>query len=284
MKKIVVAIDFSEQSEKIAIFALKLAEINKAEIMLFHTVIKQYYFSSPSIPEAFEFNTLTETNNNDDVLEAAKTKMDTIISTISSHSASKIKIAYKITEGIFEDELETFCDDYFPSVIIVGSRGIDQSNFLFGSRAIGIFNKSKFPVIAAPAVEVNACISNVMFIADLESSNSVLIRKTFNKLENCDPKIFCVHLAEDNNYLKAYSSKEYLNSEYTKEIAENKFQCDVLESEDKQEEIDSYIKKNNIGLIVFMPHKANFFQRLIGKNKSKNYLFETRLPILAIRM
>ncbi len=284
MKKIVVAVDFSAHTTKITEFALNLAMLNKAEILLFHTVIKHFYFSSPSIPEAFEFNPLTESGDNSESINSASEKLNALKESLIEQSESKIKVITKITEGDFEEDLEEFCSDYFPSVIIVGSRGIDESSYLFGNRAIGIFNKSKFPVIAAPAINLNSCIKNILYIADLEISNNVLIRKTYNQFDECDPKIFCAHLAEDSNYLKAYSSKEYLNSEYSTEVAINKFQCDVLEGDDKHEEIDNYIKKNNIDIIVFMPHKTNFFQRLIGKNKSKNYLFETKLPILAMRM
>lgn len=283
MKKIVVAVDFSEHSTNIANFALKLAEINKAEILLFHTIIKPYYFSSPSIPEVFEYNQLSQNDIIVDARSTAINKLNDLIKSLDEQSGANVKIFSKIAEGVFEEDLETFCSDYFPSLIIIGSKGIDESNFLFGNRTIGVFNKSKFPVIAVPLIDLNTCINNVLYIADLEISNSVLIRKTYNLLEICDPKVFCVHLTEDSNYLKAYSSKEYLNSAFEAEITLNKFHCDVLEGEDKHEEIDNYIKKNNIDLIVFMPHKANFFQRLIGKNKSKNYLFETKLPIMAIR-
>lgn len=46
MKKIVVAVDFSAHTTKITEFALNLAMLNKVEILLFHTVIKHFYFLS----------------------------------------------------------------------------------------------------------------------------------------------------------------------------------------------------------------------------------------------
>ena len=288
MKKILIAVDFSSHTQFSCNYALDMAITNNAEIMLFHTYFTQYYFSSPSMPDAFEISPFSNSESSSEAEESAKTQMSSLqnelIERAKQNYDKSIKIKTKITNGNFADDLLDFCSDYFPSVVIIGSKGIGESTSLFGRTAIRIFNKLKHPVIVIPATDDSKTIENVMYIADLEASNNVLIRKTYNLLENFNPKIFCVHLAEDNNYLKAYSSNEYLKSEYQKELNVNKFQSDVLEGTDKHDEIDEFIKKNNINMIVFMPHKANFFQRLIGQEKSKEYLFETNLPILAIRL
>lgn len=287
MKKILVAVDFSNHTTDSCNFAFNLAKLYKAEIMLFHTFNKHYYFSSPGIPDTFEVNPFPNaeysSDNEANTIQQMETLQNELIEKGKTQSFS-LKISTTITNGNFEGDLIDFCEDYFPSVVIVGSKGKDENSSLFGNTAIRIFNKLKFPVIAVPKISETKIISNILYIADLETPNNVLIRKTFNLLEDNNPKIYCVHLAEDSNYLKAYSSKEYLNSEYINEVNENKFQCEVLEGTDKQEEIDVFIREKQIDLIVFMPHKTNFFQRLIGQNNSKKYLFETNLPILAIRM
>ncbi len=282
-----VAVDFSSHSSFSCNYALELAIINNAEIMLFHTYNKQFYFSSPSMPDAYEISPFSSSDFLTDVEQNAIEQIESLKNEIAERAVTNysktITIETQLSKGDFYDDLCNFCDEYHPSVVILGSRGLDESKFLFGDTTIKVFNRLKYPVITMPAKEHSANISNVMYIADLEASNNLLIRKTFNLLEKNDPKIFCVHLAEDNNYLKAYSSKEYLTSEYQKEMNNEKFQCEVFEGSDRQEEIDSFIKKNDIDLIVFMPHKANFFQRLIGQRTNKKYLFETYLPILAIR-
>lgn len=288
MNKILVAVDFSSHTAFSCSYALDLAIINKAEILLFHTYSKQFFFAAPSMPDAYEIGPFSNAELNLEAEEMANQQINSLQKELTDKAKltydKPIKISTHITNGDFEEDLRDFCNDYHPSVVIVGSKGKGESSSLFGNTAIRIFNRLKYPVLAIPDIEHSKNFDKIMYIADLEFSNDILIRKTFNLMENSNPKIYCVHLAEDNDYLKSFSSKEFLNSEYSKEINNNKFQVDVLEGTDKQEEIDKFIKDNQINMIAIMPHKANLFQRLIGQNKTKKYLFETNLPILAIRL
>lgn len=280
MKRILVTIDFSPHSIHVCNYSLKLAEKYNAEIILFHTITKHFFITSPGISDTFELNSYIENDKENEKI-VYKEMLD--LKEMLQKKSPNIKISEHITSGDFEDDLNEFCFEYTPSLVVVGSKGKGETLSLFGNLAIRVFNRSSFPVLVVPANDNLNPPKNILFIADSNSNNKLLIRKTYNLLELLDPCIYCVNLVEDGNHLKAFAIKEELSSNFSNEISKGKFFYDILESNQKQDEIDAFIEKYKIDSIAFMPYKANFFQRLIGKECNRKYVFETNLPIFAIR-
>ncbi len=288
MKKILVAVDFSEHTDVACNYAFEMAKVNKAEICLFHTYFDKIVPSTSGIPDSFGINPYVNPEFNSEIEQNAKTKIlelkNELIVRLQTENVSGVTIDTFVSGSDFETDLFDFCDDYHPSFVIIGTKGKGESINIFGNAANKIIDDLRFPVIALPEINNYPGIKNLMFVTDLHDSDDVLIRRTFNMLEQFDVKIYCVHVVEKSDYLKAYSKMEDLKLIYDKEVQAAKFDCDVLEGSNKQDEIDTFIKENNIDLIVFLPHKTNIFQRLFGQTLTKQYLFETNLPLLAVRI
>ncbi|MFZ4399517.1 MAG: universal stress protein [Bacteroidales bacterium] len=288
MKKLVVAIDFSEHTNITCSYALEIAKINKAEIYLFHTFIDNIISSTSSIPDTYGVNPYLNPEFYMEIEENAKIQMFNLkkdmLLKLQAADFPELPINTILTKNDFETDLINFCEDYHPSLVIIGTKGKGRTLNIFGNTASNIINELRFPVLAVPEIEGFTGIKNIMYATDLHVSDDLLIRKTYNLLENFDVNIFSVHIVEKSEYFKAYKSMEELKLIYTKERDEGKFYCDILESNDKQDEIDEFIKSNSIDLIVFLSHKTNIFQRLFGYNNQIKYFFETNLPLLAIRL
>lgn len=288
MKKILVAIDFSEHTFISCNYALEIAKKNKAEICLFHTSFDNIVIPNSSIPDAYTVNSFVYPELNSEIKKNTNTQMldlrNEMISKLQNENIKGTTINTIITNNDFETDLINFCDDYHPSIVIIGTKGKGESLKVFGTIASKLIDNLRFPVLAVPEIDTFLGVKNVMYATDLHPSDSVLIRKTYNLLENFDINMFCVHIVEKNDYLQAYSKMDDLKQIYSKEVDDKKFNCDVLEGNNIHAEIDKFITSNNIDLIIFLPHKTNFFQRLFGQHFSKKYLFETNLPILAVRL
>jgi len=280
MKRIIVTVDFSLHTIHVCNYSMDLAKEYNAEVVLFHTISKHYFITSHGISDTFELNSYIDSDKDTELV--INKKMQDLKNSLKENFPN-IKINDHITSGNFEDDLTEFCSEYLPSLIVVGSKGIGETLSPFGNMAIRVFNRSNYNVLVVPAKENLSSPRNIMFIADSKSSISILVRKTFNLLELYNPCLYCINLVEDGNHLKAFALKDELSKNFSKELSEGKLFYDILESNEKQDEIDKFIEKHKIDCIAFMPHKANFFQRLIGKESSRKYVFETKLPIFAIR-
>jgi len=288
MKKILVAIDFSEHTVAACNYALEIAKVNKAEVCLFHTYFDKIVTSTSGIPDAFGINPYINPELNSEIEQNAKIQIlnlkNELILKLQNQKVTGVTINTFISSSDFEADLIDFCDDFHPSLVIIGTKGAGESVNIFGNAANKIIDDLRFPVLAVPEIDSFIGIKNVIFITDLHVSDDLLIRKTYNLLENFDINLFCVHIIERNDFLTARTKMEDLKLIYDKEIKEEKFHCDVVEGNDKQAEIDKFIKENNIDLIVFLPHKTNLYQRLFGEINTKKYLFKTNLPLLAVRI
>ncbi|MCX6230035.1 MAG: universal stress protein [Bacteroidetes bacterium] len=288
MKKILVAVDFSDHTAITCEYAFEIAKVSKAEICLFHTYSDNVLTSGLSIPDALGVNPFVTPSYDLNAEQNATILLDNLkndlIDKFKEAELPGIKVKSIITNNEFIPDIVKFCEDYHPSVVVVGTRGSGRSKNIFGDTATELINDLKFPVLAIPEIKQFLGIKNVMYATDLHSSDDLLIRKTFNFFDSFDVSLFCTHIVEKDHYLLANSKMFELITAYSKENKEDKFYCDVLEGEDKHEEIDKFIKLKNIDMITFLPHKANIFQRMFGKHFSKKYLFETNLPLLAIRL
>ena len=287
MKKILTAIDFSEHTSITCDYAMEIAKLNNAEICFIHTFFDKIISTSASIPDTYGLSPYVNPEINNEIEQNAEKQMlnlkNEILSILQNEGFHEIKIKTVLKSTDFESDLIEFCEDYHPSLVIIGKKGIGQSLKIFGNTASSIINNLRFPVLVVPELNTYSGIKNIMYATDLHASDDVLIRKTFNLLEEFDINLFCVHIVEKNDYLKAISRMDELKLVYDKETQEEKFHTEVLEGNDKQNVIDNFIKVNNIDLIVFLPHRTNFFQQLFVQHFSKKYLFETNIPLLAIR-
>jgi nucleotide-binding universal stress UspA family protein len=287
MNKILVAVDFSEYTDIACEYALEIAKLNKAEICLIHVYFDRIQSSASVIPDAYGINHFVNAELISDSEKNAEYQLlyikSDMISKLEKYNLSGIEVNTVVSSGSFESSFFDFCENYHPSIVIIGTKGKDKNPGIFGKAAHKIIEELRFPVLAIPVVASYSGIKNIMYATDLNDYDDVLIRKTYNLLDNFNIHIFCVHIVEKNEYLKAISIMDNLKLTYNKEKQEDRFNCDVFENINKHDEIENFIKENNIHLIVFHPQKTNFFKRLFGQNFSKKYLFETNIPLLAIR-
>jgi hypothetical protein len=57
----------------------------------------------------------------------------------------------------------------------------------------------------------------------------------------------------------------------------------LLENDHEKETLLNFIHDNQISLIAFIPHKRNIFRNLFYQGITKEDLFQTRIPIMAVR-
>ena len=287
MKKILVPIDFSDHSINTCRYALEIAKKYGSEITLFHAYNDQLFVSSPSLPDAYDINPysnaeISEDIKNDSQLHINKLS-DELINTLANENVKNVSIKTHITEGDFEFDLKQFCDEYHPSIIVIGLKGKGNSTNSFGVKAIHILNNVNCPVLAIPVSSNYKGLKNIMYASTFEHVDDVLIRKLFNRFEAFNANIYCTLIWGKESYLKDKVKMEELKETFSVEAASGNFNCDILEKDDYQKEIKEYIYNNNIDLIAFVPHKANLFQRLFGQNNPDKELFNIKLPLLSMK-
>ena len=144
LKKLLVPTDFSENSERALIYAVRLAQRNNSGLILFHV------FESPEfvrqLPEDFSHDSNEELRK---LYDAAKRRFEERLITISRNvQGSNVKIETLQRRGTPYEEIVKVAKEKEVDLIVIGTHGYtDPKHVLLGSTAQRVVTIAPCPVL-----------------------------------------------------------------------------------------------------------------------------------------
>ena len=148
MKTIVVAIDFSQGTERILKAASKLAGALQEHVYLMHVVddtplYTMYGMYPEEIPAMAEYRELASQRAKSK-MEEAKTRLE----------AMGVTVVSEILDGQPQDTILEFATKVDTDMVIVGTQGHSAiGSVLMGSVASGLVRKARVPVLVVPCAD-----------------------------------------------------------------------------------------------------------------------------------
>ncbi|MCF8233810.1 MAG: universal stress protein [Bacteroidales bacterium] len=286
MKKILVPIDFSENTEKTCQYALEIAKKFNSEIRLFHSYFDQIIVSDSSFPTGVDTDTMLNEQLLRDIEIRAREDIQKLqsdlLDQLKKENAHGVKVVYTLKGGDPESEIIEECEEYQPDLMIMGSSGRGKKSILTGSVSKKVMNKADIPVLAIPQDYEYKGISNVLYMTDFGGPDHELINKLMKLLSDFDIRIHCLHLnIHDDKRADNEVKMDAIKKHFTDEISKGMLSCNLIDSKDISDDIENFVKENNIHLIAFLSHKRNIFQRLFTSKITKKDLFQANIPLLA---
>ncbi|NTV83747.1 MAG: hypothetical protein HGA23_05530 [Bacteroidales bacterium] len=152
-----------------------------------------------------------------------------------------------------------------------------------GSVARRIIDHTEIPVVAVPDLDHVPFIKNVVYMTTFDPADAELISVIETILAPFRVSIFCLHLSERQQNTEAQEKMNLLrNSQKLKEI-EGRLSFHIMEKDPENEILQKFMSVNQISLITFIPHKRNIFKNLFYQGITREDLFQTMIPIMAVR-
>jgi len=292
IRRILVPVDFSENSYKTACFALEIGHIYSASVRFLHV----YY--SPAIDMITTPDVNISQFNLDVVLneishrakEEMKVFMDKMAHYLADNTLIDAKPSYRVMEGIATDTIFNAAESYKPGLIVMGNHGqTDTNNAIFGSVVWKVLQKSKIPVLSVPessSFDNSQKVYNIMFTTDLDDVDYKTIRKLIvilSPIKNIN--LHCVHASDKpiNEFQKAKMEeiKSYLSSVIACPLSFN-----FLESKENDYigAFDKYVKSNKIDLICMSTRKRGIIERFFNPSLAKKMLYHSTTPLMIIHV
>jgi nucleotide-binding universal stress UspA family protein len=288
MKKILVPIDFSDNSNITCTYALEYAKNFTSEILLYHIYFDQIVITDSSFPDTINMNTMYNEELMKEMLHQSEKKLleleKKILAKIKNENIEGVTVRTEVSGGATESELKEMCNIYQPDLVIIGNRGEGKNIKTWGSISTYLVNHICNPIIIIPEMKKFPGFSHIMVGVDLEEGNTALIERVLALFNTIPVKLSCVHfLVEKKHKGEEEERFRLLRDSFTgkKFAGIISFEMVGIE-EDNQKAIDAYIKNHNIELIAFQPHKRNIFYTLFTANITKKNLFATNIPLLAM--
>lgn len=186
-------------------------------------------------------------------------------------------------EGYPEDVIPSFCKEYSPDLIIMGTKSKGETiKELLGSVTLDVINNVSFPVLAVPTgydLNLNK-LNNILFVTDFEKCEYTSLHKLVRLTMSFNTVIhnvqYCpggkekadVELLDD---YKGYCKTTYRNQN---------MMCWYIYGNDIISAVKDYMSKNNINLLAITRKKRNLISKMMHPSITKKILFNTDIPML----
>jgi nucleotide-binding universal stress UspA family protein len=284
MKKILVPVDFSEHTETVCRFALEIAKKWQSEIRLFHAYFDYIVVSNSSFPDTVD---TTEMFNQEMLIkikqEATKDMQqleNKLVDEVKKNNIKNVKIVNTLTGGIPEDEILNIAETYQPDIIVMGTRGKGEKEFLTGKISSKVIRHAPCPILTIPR---NASgyhgFDNVMYATDLSDESTNDLQRLFDYLVMDNPVIHVVHVDVNGDHQADSDKINALKEKFDGKLKEGKLLFRVITSEDFVDGINDYVETNKIDVIAVVHHRKSFLKRLVSKDHTHELLVHSMVPL-----
>ncbi|MEO9147126.1 MAG: universal stress protein [Ginsengibacter sp.] len=272
MKKILVPIDFSAASHNAAKYAVLLAEVFNAKLIFLNVVPTTLIIDQQAAEATINMH-----------LELVAGNKDLMTKEIKAHSRDhKVEMEGYVWEGPSSNVILEMENENEPDIIIMGMKGKEKSNSVFGSTVTAVVRKSSIPVLIIPNNAVYQSINTITFAtdfnADTKSDRYSLLMEIAKKYDSF------IQILNVQKKVKQMSDDEFIGKMVTSDSLENlKHNFNTIEDASVIEGINKFIEEKPCDLLVMMAHKHSFFERMLGKVFTKKMSYETRIPLLVLQ-
>ncbi len=279
MKKILVPTDFSSNADKALSFAVQIAKLAKADIVLLHVC-------SGVIEPAFKNLQTMYNEYNQPIVDQAREQLLSVKGSIAG--SENLHINATLYTGSVTDAVLQAVVDHHADLIIMGTLG-EAALFgkIFGTQTAEIISKTNVPVIAVP------------LLCEWVAPQKILLAvNQFYKLPDVINPVFelavlfnaCVHVVTFTD-IDTAEADDYLNHKkgiaaYEKKLRENFENTTIISAHLNgnrfQETFEEYIREQRIDIVTMLTRKRTFLESIFNSSMSKKMSYHIQIPLLAI--
>jgi nucleotide-binding universal stress UspA family protein len=288
-RRILVPVDFSEQSLDAVRLAIGLAGKANADIRLIHVYYNPMLGTASFDPsDSYQLNLAGYMHK---IEQDARSNMDRLVNTMKEYLESEgkenIKFSRTIANGIASSEIITFSEKFKPGIIVMGTRGIGHRvSGTLGSVTAEVIEKSDFPVFAIPQGARLPGIEDlkaVLFATDFDPSDELALERLIHLLSPLNVRIYCHHISlgikKPWEKLKIDNLEEHFRKDYP--LADIKFGITV--SDTLMNGLEIFLRNNSVDLLAVTTHKRGFFSRFFAPSITKRIFTNVPRPLLVFR-
>lgn len=272
MKKILIPVDFSLSSKNAAAYAVELADVFDAEIVLLNVVNPPVVIDQDSLPSIVHSQSVLHEHNRE-IFEQE-------LNSLSKSRSTEIKGFVK--EGFPSDVILQVARENDIDLIIMGMKGKGRSNSLFGSTTTAVIRRSSIPVFVIPETAVFKPIRSIAFATDFvfqtEDHRFTLLIDLANKF---DATIDILNVQRAETVLTDHEFSAKIRTHLAFGNTKNKFHS--IKHNNIVEGITDFIESNESDILAMMAQRRSFFTRVFRRTFTKEMSYATRIPLLVLQ-
>jgi nucleotide-binding universal stress UspA family protein len=269
VKNILVATDLTKDSDALHIYASELARQLGAKVFVLHS----YFVPIPASDSNFVDVSFYEKETTTFIREKfEQIEKDFLFSGTQPHE-------FITRSGDIEKNIDDLVKKKEIDLIMMGTNEPNGLIEIFGSHTSRMATKSNVPVLVIPTGLDFKSFKKILYACDLKKvSNNLNVLDTISQKYNAE-----IHVLTIENKLHIISRDEEITEKILDELFENtNVKHFHKRNDDIEEGIISYVRENDVDLLVATPHHHSFWHRITEKSITKRLLFHARVPLLIL--
>jgi len=283
MKKILVPVDFSDHTENVCRFAYEIAKKTGAELRLFHAYLDYVIVSGSAFPYSVDISEMFNQEVMVKVREDAKKELlnieEELNRKIKAENIDNVHVKHTLTGGIPEEEIINISEAWEPDLIVMGTHGKGQKDFLTGKISTKVVQNVNCQILTIPRCARYHGFDNMLYATDFNDEDVYDFQRLIDLISNYNPVIHCLHINFDADHSADIEKMESLKSHFREKSYYGKLIFKVIEDVDFLQGINNYVSENKIDIIAIVNHRRGFLKRLFTKDHTRELLFHSDLPL-----
>lgn len=275
MKKILVPIDFSENCENALVYALEMAKLYKAELVLLHTFelpISESQITPINYAEIYE---AIEQSNSDQF----KDEMPRFEEIAKSHAAGHITMSHIMKPGELIYNIKEVVKHENIDFVVMGTNGASGwFESLIGTNTSSVISEIEVPVLSISHDTKFHKMETIGFRTRYKEDEIYALNEVMDLAKRIGAKVKCLYVKTPDSGFKGE------RIEYWESIFENEKNLDffAIPSDNVETAIEDFIVNQSIDLMAMVEHRKNFFARLFTTSNTEKMSLHSKTPILAL--
>ncbi|MEO9870583.1 universal stress protein [Ekhidna sp.] len=274
MKKILVPVDFSEVSISAAMFAVEIAKMSKAKLILLHSAFFNYY-NDISYGMTYNYQPL---------IEEFEREINEKLEGLRKRVAADVECEICVSGLSLIESIKDIVADEGIDLIAVGTHGSSGlGEFFIGSNTEKIVRKVKCPVIAIPSKTSVNSIKKILVPIDIREIQDELMKKfaQLQKFFSASMEFVWVRTPHNIENEKVVREKfDSLMKTYGFQDSELCIICSVFPAEG----ILAYSQESKANMIAMATHARRGISHLLAGSMTEDTINHISIPVWTYKL
>lgn len=274
MKRILFPTDFSEASNNAFVYALKLADAIKAELITLHA------YELPQLHMGGLPNTLKEVYDSIELenFENFKDQIPLLREIAEKHKLGHVKISNILKHGDLIWTIKKVTKEENIDYVVMGTKGATglKETFL-GSNTGSVMTELEAYVIGVPQSSEYNGIQNIVFTTRFREKDLKALKKVIKLAKLFDAKVHCLYVKT-----KKTDVNPVIIEDWKFLLKDEKVVFHIIEDENVQQTILHFVDSYNVDLLAMLNYKRGFFEELFKQSLTQKLSYHVQIPLLAI--
>lgn len=273
MKRILFPTDFSETAGTAFLYALRLADVTHAELIILH-VYDLPIVDAPPLPDSTqEIFDIVEMNQ----FESFREQLPELHKIADGASLGHISMRSILLYGDLVYNINKVCKDENVSLIVMGTKGASGLKETFmGSTTASVISGTPIPVLAVPAGAAYTRISTIAFTTQYHDKDSEAMQSTLELADAFGATVKCLHIETQDGHTET----EERISEWKMYFKGRNVSFYNIAGDDVEHTLLEFAEQHRIDILVMRAHKRGFFENLFHRSLTKKMAYHTAVPLL----